>query len=77
MPHDIVAANTPFLYSATTHHMKMFLGKFEAKVGTENIFSITTGNKSLHGENGDNIVGVVDFATSGCLLYNLPALKHS
>jgi hypothetical protein len=43
--------------------MKILLGKFDVKLGIENIFRLTTGNKSLHGNNG---VGVVDFATSGC-----------
>jgi len=54
--------------------MKILLGKFDAKLGIQNIFSLTTGNKSLHGDNGNKSVGVVDFATSGCLWHNLPAL---
>jgi len=59
------------------HHTKILLGKFDAKLGIENIFRLSTGNKSLHGDNSDNVVGVVDFATSGCLWHNLSALKHS
>jgi hypothetical protein len=46
--------------------MKILLGKFDAKLGIENIFRLTTGNKSLHGNSGDNSVGVVDSATTGC-----------
>jgi hypothetical protein len=30
------------------HHMKILLGEFNAKVGRENIFKPTIGNKSLH-----------------------------
>jgi hypothetical protein len=48
-----------------THHMKILLGKFDAKLGIENILRLTTGNKNLHRDDGDNGVGVVDFATSG------------
>jgi hypothetical protein len=52
-------------YYFPKHHMKILLGKFDAKLETENIFRLTTGNKSLHGDSGDNGVGVVGFATSG------------
>ena len=48
-------------YHFSKHHIKILLGKFDAKLGTENIFRLRTGNKSLHGDKG---VGVVDFATS-------------
>ena len=58
------------------HHMKILLGKFDAKLGIQNILSLTNGNKSLPGDNGDKS-GVVDFATSGCLWHNLPTMKHS
>jgi hypothetical protein len=46
--------------------MKIPLGKFDAKLGIQNIFRLTTQYKNLHGDNGDNDVRVVDFATSGC-----------
>jgi len=48
------------------YHITILLGKFDAKLGMENIFRLTTGNKSLHGDSGDNSVGVMDVATSGC-----------
>jgi hypothetical protein len=35
--------------------MKILSGKFDAKLGIENIFRLTTGNKSLHGDNGVGI----------------------
>ena len=50
-------------YHFPKHHIKILLGKFDAKLGIENIFRLTTGNKSLHGDSVDNGAGVVDFAT--------------
>jgi len=50
------------------YHMKMLLGDFNAKVGRENIFKPTTGQESLHQDNNDNGVRIVNFATS----QNLP-----
>jgi hypothetical protein len=44
--------------------MKILLGDFHAKVGRENIFKPTIGNESLHQDNGDNGVKIVNFATS-------------
>jgi predicted RNA-binding protein associated with RNAse of E/G family len=46
------------------YHMKMLLGDFSAKVGREDMFNPTTGNKSLHKISNDNGVRVVNFATS-------------
>ena len=43
--------------------MKIILGDFNAKVGGENIFKLTTGNDSLHQESNDNGVRIVNFAT--------------
>jgi len=40
------------------------LGDFNAKLGTENIFKPTTGNESLHQDNNDNGVRIVNYATS-------------
>jgi hypothetical protein len=45
------------------YHMKILLGDFKAKVGREDIFKPTTGNKSSH-ETNDNGVKLVHFATS-------------
>jgi hypothetical protein len=45
------------------YHMKIVL-HLNAKVGTEDIFKPTIGNESLHETNNDNVVRVVNFATS-------------
>jgi hypothetical protein len=45
------------------YHMKILLD-FNAKVGRENIFKPTNGNESLHQDNNDNGVRLVNFATS-------------
>ena len=47
--------------------MKILLGDLNAKVGRENIFKPTIGNESLHQNNNDNGVRIVNFATSKCL----------
>jgi exonuclease III len=44
------------------HHMQFFLGKFNAKVGREDIFKPMIGNESLHEISNDG-VRVVNFAT--------------
>ena len=46
------------------YHKKILLGDFNAKVGRENIFKPTIGNKSLHQDSNDNGVRIVNFATS-------------
>ena len=46
------------------YHMKILLGDFNARVGGENIFKLTTGNESLHQDNNDKGVRNVNFATS-------------
>jgi exonuclease III len=46
------------------YHMKILLGDLNAKVGREDIFKPTTGNESLHEISNDNVVRVVNFATS-------------
>jgi len=43
--------------------MKIILGDYNAKVGKENIFKPTIGNKSLHQDSNDNGVRIVTFAT--------------
>ena len=42
----------------------MLLGDFNAKVGTENIFKLTTGWESLHQDINDNGVRLANFDTS-------------
>ena len=44
--------------------MKILLGDFNAKVEGENIFKPTIGNESLHLDSNDNVVRIVNFATS-------------
>ena len=52
------------------NQMKALLGDFNAKVGRENIFKPTIGDESLHQENNDNGVRIVNFATSKNLAVN-------
>jgi endonuclease/exonuclease/phosphatase family metal-dependent hydrolase len=51
-------------YKFPKYHMKILLGDFNAKVGTEEIFKPTIGNESLHEVSNDNGVRLVNFATS-------------
>jgi hypothetical protein len=44
--------------------MKIVLGDLNAKMGRDNIFKPTIGNKSLHQDSNDNGVSMVNFATS-------------
>jgi hypothetical protein len=44
--------------------MTILLGDFNSKVGREDIFKPTTGNKSLNEISNDNGVRVVNFVTS-------------
>jgi hypothetical protein len=46
------------------YHMKILLGDFNAKVGTEDIFKPTIENESLHEISNDNGVRLVSFSTS-------------
>jgi hypothetical protein len=45
------------------YHMKILLGDFNGKVGTEDIFKQTIGNESLHEINNDDGVRVVNFSS--------------
>ena len=45
------------------YHMKILLD-FNAKVGRENIFKTTIGNKSLHQDSNDGGDGIVNFGIS-------------
>ena len=44
------------------YHMKILLGDFNAKVGRENIFKPTIGQESLHQDNNDNGVRLVNLS---------------
>ena len=44
--------------------MKILPGDFKAKLGRENIFKPTIGQKSLHQDSNDNRARLVNFATS-------------
>ena len=44
--------------------MKIVLGVFNAKVGRQRIFKLTTENESLHKYSHDSGVRIVNFATS-------------
>ena len=60
--------------------MKIILGDFKAKVGSEKIIKPTVGNESLHQYSNDHGVRIVNFVTSKNLLIRstkfLPP-KHS
>jgi hypothetical protein len=51
-------------YQFPRYNMKIVLGDFNANVGRENIFKLTIRNESLHEICNDNVVRVVNFATS-------------
>jgi hypothetical protein len=46
------------------YHMKILLGDFNAKLGRTDIFKPTIWNESLHENDKDNGVRVVNFTTS-------------
>jgi len=56
--------------------MKILLGDFNAKVGRENIFKPTIGNKSLHQDSNDNGGRIVNFATSKNLVVKSTMFPH-
>jgi hypothetical protein len=56
--------------------MKILLRDFNAKVGRENIFKLTTGNESLHEISNDIGVRVVNFATSKNLVVKSTMFPH-
>ena len=58
------------------YHTKILIGDFNAKVGRENIFKPTIGNKSLHQDNNDNGVRIVNFATSKNLVVKSMMFPH-
>jgi hypothetical protein len=58
------------------YNMKTLLGDFSAKVGREDIFKPTIGNKSLHEISNDNGVRLVNFATSKNLTFKSTMFPH-
>jgi hypothetical protein len=58
------------------YHMIILLGEINAKVRRENIFKPTVGNKSLHQDNNDNEVRIVNFATSKNLVVKSKMFPH-
>jgi hypothetical protein len=63
-------------YHFPRYHKKILLGDFNAKVGRENIFKPTIGNKSLHQDSNDNGVRIVNFATSKNLVVKSTMFPH-
>jgi hypothetical protein len=51
-------------YHFPKYHIKILLGDFNVKMGTEDTFKLNIGNESLHQDSKDNGVRVVNFATS-------------
>jgi len=56
--------------------LKILPGDFSAKVGRENIFKPTIGNESLHQDSNDNVVRIVNFATSKNLVLKSTVFQH-
>jgi hypothetical protein len=56
--------------------MKILLD-FNTKVGSEDVFKPTIGNKSLHETSNDNGVRVVIFATSKNLVVKSTMFQHA
>ena len=63
-------------YHFTKYHMKILLGDFNAKVGRESIFKPTIGQESIHQDNNDNGVRLVNFATSINLVVKSTMFPH-
>jgi len=62
---------SPFLHFPK-YYMKILL----AEVGRENILKPTIGNESVHQDNSDNGVRIVNFATSKNLVFKLKMFQH-
>jgi hypothetical protein len=57
-------------------HMKILLGDFNAKVGRENFFKPTIGNKILHQDSKENGVRIINIATSENLVVKSTMCPH-
>jgi hypothetical protein len=58
------------------YHVKILLGDYNAKSGTEDIFKLTFGNESLHKTSNDTGVRVVNFATSKNIVVKSTIFPH-
>jgi endonuclease/exonuclease/phosphatase family metal-dependent hydrolase len=58
------------------YHTKIFLGDFNAKLGREDIFKPTIVKESLHADNNDNGVRVVNSATSKNIVVKSTMFPH-
>jgi hypothetical protein len=56
--------------------MKILLGYFNAKVGTEDIFKPIIDNERLNEDSNDNGIRVVNFATSKNLIIKSTTFPH-
>ena len=56
--------------------MKILLRNFNAKVERDNIFKPTVGKESLHQDSNDNVVRIVNFATSKNLFVKSTMFLH-
>jgi hypothetical protein len=58
------------------HHMQILLRDFNTEVGTEEVFKPTIGNESLHENNIDNGVRVVNLDTFKNLIVKIAMFPH-
>jgi hypothetical protein len=58
------------------YRTKILLGYFNVKVGREDTFKPTIGNESLHEISNDNLVILVNFATSKILIVKRTMFPH-
>jgi len=58
------------------HFPKYYVKILLAEVGRENILKLTIGNESVHQNNSDNDVRIVNFATSKNLVFKLKMFQH-
>jgi hypothetical protein len=65
-----------FFNNFRKYNMRILLGDFNAKVGKENIFKPITGHESLHQDNNDNGVRIVNFVTSRNLVLKDMMFPH-
>ena len=63
-------------YHFPKYHIKILLGDFNAKFGTEDIFKPTIGNENLHQDSNDNGVRIVNVATTKNLVVKSTVFSH-